>query len=392
MDISLDSDQQMLHETAVTFAANVMTPARIRELEETDAGFDASVWKQIAEMGWAGALFPEQYGGSEASAVELALVVEALGQGAIPNPLFSTVIEAGLLLLDAGSPIQRETYLPRIASGDAILTTAILEESGGLRPQEIRTTITKAGNGFTINGTKLFVRDASTAEVIIVAGRTGDEAEDVTLLIVPQNAPGLTLRRMPASGGESLWQATFDNVMVDSDALVGDDGNAWAAIARLQLRGAAFKSAELVGIGQASLDLTVTYAKTREQFGGPIGRFQGVHHHCAEIYRDLQVSRLLVWQAAASLGEGLAGSREVSMAKAKCSDAMPAATRIAHQIHGAIAYYRDYPLELYYHRAIAAQAAYGDAGHHRRVLSELMRTDLDGFRGDNRHDLPVHYF
>ena len=392
MDISLDSDQQMLHETAVTFAANAMTPARIREMEETDAGFDMSVWKQIAEMGWAGALFPEQYGGSEASAVELALVVEALGQGAIPNPLFSTVIEAGLLLLDAGSPIQRETYLPRIASGDAILTTAILETSGGLRPQEIRTTITKAGNGFTINGTKLFVRDASTAEVIIVAGRTGDEAEDVTLLIVPQNAPGLTLRRMPASGGESLWQATFDNVMVDSDALVGDDGNAWAAIARLQLRGAAFKSAELVGIGQASLDLTVTYAKTREQFGGPIGRFQGVHHHCAEIYRDLQVSRLLVWQAAASLGEGLAGSREVSMAKAKCSDAMPAATRIAHQIHGAIAYYRDYPLELYYHRAIAAQAAYGDAGHHRRVLSELMRTDLDGFRGDNRHDLPVHYF
>ena len=392
MDISLDSDQQMLHETAVTFAANAMTPARIREMEETDAGFDMSVWKQIAEMGWAGALFPEQYGGSEASAVELALVVEALGQGAIPNPLFSTVIEAGLLLLDAGSPIQRETYLPRIASGDAILTTAILEASGGLRPQEIRTTITKAGNGFTINGTKLFVRDASTAEVIIVAGRTGDDAEDVTLLIVPQNALGLTLRRMPASGGESLWQATFDNVMVDSDALVGDNGNAWDAIARLHLRGAAFKSAELVGIGQASLDLTVSYAKTREQFGGPIGRFQGVHHHCAEIYRDIQVSRLLVWQAAASLGEGLAGSREVSMAKAKCSDVMPAATRIAHQIHGAIAYYRDYPLELYYHRAIAAQAAYGDAGHHRRVLSELMRTDLDGFRGDNRHDLPVHYF
>ncbi len=392
MDISLDSDQQMLHETAVTFAANAMTPARIREMEETDAGFDMSVWKQIAEMGWAGALFPEQYGGSEASAVELALVVEALGQGAIPNPLFSTVIEAGLLLLDAGSPIQRETYLPRIASGDAILTTAILETSGGLRPQEIRTTITKAGNGFTINGTKLFVRDASTAEVIIVAGRTGDDAEDVTLLIVPQNALGLTLRRMPASGGESLWQATFDNVMVDSDALVGDNGNAWDAIARLHLRGAAFKSAELVGIGQASLDLTVSYAKTREQFGGPIGRFQGVHHHCAEIYRDIQVSRLLVWQAAASLGEGLAGSREVSMAKAKCSDVMPAATRIAHQIHGAIAYYRDYPLELYYHRAIAAQAAYGDPGHHRRVLSELMRTDLDGFRGDNRHDLPVHYF
>ena len=392
MDISLDNDQQMLHETAVSFAANAMTPARIRKLEETDDGFDASVWKQIAEMGWAGALFPEQYGGSEASPVELALVVEALGQGAIPSPLFSTVIEAGMLLLDAGSAAQRNNFLPRIATGDAILTTAILEANGGLRPEEIRARITPSGNGFTINGTKLFVRDAGAAEVIICAGRTGDDPTDLTLVMVPRGAPGLRLRRMRAAGGESLWEATFDNVTVDADAVVGEPGGAWTNIARLHLRGAAFKSAELVGIGQASLDLTVSYAKTREQFGGPIGRFQGVHHHCAEIYRDLQVSRLLAWQAAASLGEALAGSREVSMAKAKCSEVMPAATRIAHQIHGAIAYYRDYPLELYYHRAIAAQAAYGDAGHHRRVLSELMRTDLNGFRGDNRHDLPVHYF
>ena len=110
------------------------------------------------------------------------------------------------------------------------------------------------------------------------------------------------------------------------------------------------------------------------------------------MYRDLEVSRLLAWQASASLGEGLAGSREVSMAKAKCSEVIPALTRIAHQIHGAIAYYRDYPLELYYHRAIAAQVAYGDAGHHRRVLSDLLSEDLDAFRGADRHELPVHYF
>jgi alkylation response protein AidB-like acyl-CoA dehydrogenase len=391
MDISLDQDQQMLHDTAVSFAASAMTPARIRELEETDQGYDASVWRQIAEMGWAGALFPEQYGGAEASAVEMALVVEALGQGAIPSPLFSTVIEAGMLLLEAGTEPQRKTWLPRIAAGDAILTTAIMEASGGLKPDEIRTRITPSGNRFTITGTKLFVRDAATAESIIVAGRTGEDAADLTLLMVPRNAPGLRLQKMRAAGGESLWEARLDNVTADADAIVGDTGSAWIHIARLQMRGAAFKSAELVGIGQASLDLTVSYAKTREQFGGPIGRFQGVHHHCAEVYRDIQVSRLLAWQAAAALGKGLAGSREVSMAKAKCSDVMPAATRIAHQIHGAVAYYRDYPLELYYHRAIAAQAAYGDAGHHRRVLSHLLNTDIDAFRGEDRHELPVHY-
>ena len=392
MDISFNEDQQLLHETALSFALSAMTPARIRELEETDAGFDAAVWKQMAEMGWAGAVFPEQYGGAGASPVELALIVEALGQGAIPSPIFSTVIEAGLLLLDAGSAAQRDSWLPRIAAGDAILTTAISESGGGLRPEEIKTRIIPSGNGFTLSGTKLFVRDAGTAEAIICAGRSGENPSDLTLVMVPRGISGLRLRRMRAAGGESLWEATFDNVALDADAIVGEPGDAWYHVARLHLRGAAFKSAELVGIGQASLDLTLSYAKTREQFGGPIGRFQGVHHHCAEMYRDLQVSRLLAWQASASLGEGLAGSREVSMAKAKCSEVMPALTRMAHQIHGAIAYYRDYPLELYYHRAIAAQSAYGDAGHHRRALSELLSNDLDGFRGEDRHELPVHYF
>ena len=272
------------------------------------------------------------------------------------------------------------------------MTTAILEASGGLRPQEIRTRITPSGNGFTIDGTKLFVRDAGSAEVIICAGRHRREASRSDTGHVPQDASGLRLRRMRAAGGESLWEATFEGVAVDGDAVVGEPGGAWPHIARLHLRGAAFKSAELVGLGQASLDLTVSYAKTREQFGGPIGRFQGVHHHCAEMYRDLEVSRLLAWQASASLDEGLAGGREVSMAKAKCSEVVPALTRMAHQIHGAIAYYRDYPLELYYHRAIAAQAAYGDAGYHRRVLSELLSKDPNEFRGEDRHELPVHYF
>jgi alkylation response protein AidB-like acyl-CoA dehydrogenase len=319
-------------------------------------------------------------------------VVEALGQGAIPSPLFSTVIEAGLLLLDTGSAAQRDRWLPRIAAGETILTTAILESGGGLRPEQIRTRIVPSGNGFTVTGTKLLVRDARMAEAIIVAGRSGNDPSDLTLLLVQPDAPGVQRQRMRVAGGESLWQVTFDKVSLDADAVVGEPGGAWPYIARLQLRGASFKSAELVGIGQASLDLTLSYAKTREQFGGPIGRFQGVHHHCAEMYRDLEVSRLLAWQASAALGEDLAGSREVSIAKAKCSEAMPAVTRIAHQIHGAVAYYRDYPLELYYHRAIAAQAAYGDAGHHRRVLSDLLSKNLDAFRGDDRHELPVHYF
>jgi len=391
MDISLNEDQLFLHETARDFAREAMTPARIRSLEGSEQGYDPAVWQQMVDMGWAGAFFPEEYGGAAIGKTELGLIIEALGQGAVPSPMFSTVIEAGMLLLDAGSRAQRETWLPRIASGSTLLTTAITEETGGLKPQEIKTRLVRSGNGFFIQGTKLFVRDAGTSEAMIVAA-AGDKPDDITLVMVQCDNPRLSMQLMHVAGGEALWQVTFDNVAVDADAIVGEVGGGWPHVERLQVRGAAFKAAELVGIGQASLDLTISYAQMRQQFGGPIGRFQAVHHHCAEMYRDLEICRMLSWQAAAALNDGGDGAREASIAKAKCSEAIMALTRVAHQIHGAIGYYRDYPLELFYHRAIAAQAAYGEAGHHRRLLSELLLKDPDTFRGDDRHDLPVHYF
>jgi alkylation response protein AidB-like acyl-CoA dehydrogenase len=392
MDIALDEDQVMLKETAVSFAQQALSPARIRELETTEQGFDAGVWKEMAQMGWVAAAFPESYGGAETGWLELALIIEALGQSAIPSPLFSTVVEAGFTLLDAGAGRQKEEWLPRIATGEALMTVALMEANGGLRPQDISTRIARSGNGFRIDGTKAFVRDVGAADAIICVARSGDSARDVTLAIVPKGAAGVSLRRMPAAGGEALWEVEFKGVDVDADAIVGEIGAAWPAAARLLLRGAALKSAELVGIGQASLDLTLSYAKERVQFGKPIGSFQGVQHHAAEMYRDLEVSRLLSWQASSVLGEGSSGEREVAMAKAKSSQCIPALTRTAHQIHGAIAYYRDYPLELYYHRALAAQAAYGDAAYHRRVLARLLTADTTAFRGQDAHELPVHYF
>jgi alkylation response protein AidB-like acyl-CoA dehydrogenase len=148
-------------------------------------------------------------------------------------------------------------------------------------------------------------------------------------------------------------------------------------------RAAALKAAELTGIGQAALDLTVAYARDRIQFGRPIGSFQGVQHHCAEMSRDLTVTRLLARQAAARIDSGRDARREVSIAKAKASEVIPALTRTAHQIHGAVGYYRDYPLELSYHRAIAAAASYGTAADHRRALARLLREEPAAFRGEN---------
>ena len=391
MDITLNEDQALIVDTARTFAKTALTPARIRALEEGDDGFDAGTWRQMVDMGWAGAVFPDLYGGSNFTLVELALIIEALGQGAIPSPIFSTVVEAGLLLLEAGSPAQRNFWLPRIADGRSIMTTAVVEAGGNLEPEAIRARLASVGGRLCLSGTKLFVRDAGVAEAIVCLARSGDAPTDLTWVLVRHDAPGTSRRRLRAAGGEALWEVTFDQVAIASDAIIGSTGQAWPHADRLLLRTAALKAAELAGIGQAALDLTVEYAKGRIQFGRPIGSLQAVHHHCTDMYRDVTVTRLLAWQAAVRLAAGGPASREVAMAKVKASEIIPSVTRTAHQIHGAAGYYRDYPLELYYHRAIAAAATGGDASHHRRSLARLLREDVERFRGDHRHELPVHH-
>jgi alkylation response protein AidB-like acyl-CoA dehydrogenase len=390
MDITLTADQLLLYRTAVTFCRDALSHERIRELEASDRGFDLEVWRQMAKLGWAGALLSPEHGGSGLGLLEMALIVEACGRAALPSPLFSTAIEAGRLLEAGGSPTQRAMWLPQIATGRTILTTALLERAGGYRPTEIATRMDVTPDGYRIRGTKLFVRDTTAAEAILCLVRSGSEAEHLTWILVPTTARGLGIRRLPASGGEPLFEVAFDEVRVDASAVVGEPGRGWPLARDLMLRGACLKGAELVGIGQAALELTVEYAKKRVQFDRPIGSFQAVHHHCADMYRDWQACRLLVHQAAAGMDQGGPCLREVSIAKAKASEAIPALTRLAHQIHGSIAYYRDYPLELYYHRALAAQVAYGDALFHRRQLAALLREDVTGFRGDSGHELSVH--
>lgn len=390
MDISLNDDQQQLFDTALDFARHALTCDQVRHLKTTESGFSAAVWKSMAEMGWIGAPFPEEYGGSGTGPIELGLLVEALGRFVIPSPLFATVIEAGLMLLDSGSAEQKQYWLPKIIAGESILTTAILETSGGYEPQAIGTRLFKAGTKMTISGTKTMVRDAGESEAIICLARTGYGTRDLSLVIVPKSSPGLTMQRLAASGGESLWQVSFDQVAVAEGNLVGTWNGGWPLVIDLVRRGAAFKSAELTGIGQTALDLTIKYAQTRIQFGKAIGSFQAVQHHCANMYRDIEVCRLLAWQAVASANDR-GCLREAAMAKAKCSDAIPGVTRTAHQVHGAIAFYRNYPLELYYTRAVAAQAAYGGARYHRRILADMLRNNPDQFRREERHALPVHH-
>lgn len=390
MDIMLTEEQKLIFHTALEFVQGVMTVERARELDARNESFDHELVARMAKLGWLGLPLAPEFGGSGLGMMELTLLIEACGHGAVPNPLFATLVEAALLLQDGGSAIQKREWLPRVAKGLVVLTVALMEKFGGYGPESVRTEVIKSGSGWRIRGTKVLVRDAATADAIICAARSGQEPADLTLLLVPRAAAGVSIRQLPASG-EPLYEVRFDDVEVPSEAVIGEPRGGWPLISKLLLRGAAMKAAELTGIGQAALNLTIEYAKNRIQFGRPIGTFQAIHHHCADMYRDVVACRLLAYQAACCLDISTRAEREVAIAKAKASEAVPAVTRMAHQIHGGTGYYTGYPLERLYQRAVAAQSAYGNAAYHYRRLASILRGDLKYFLGTESHELPVHH-
>ena len=380
MDLVASEEQLLLRDAALLFARERMGHERARALEERAASgeqrHDAELASELGSLGWSGGALPVAHGGAGLGLLELALLVEALGTAPLPTTIFGSVVEAGLLLAGAGSEEQRARWLPRLASGEALLGGGARR---GARASRARAAPRPAG-GYRLDGSKVLVRDAGAADALIVAARTGDGAAGpgVTLLLVERGAEGLELEPQPAAAGEPLFSLRLDGVEVDGDAVIGAPGAGWPQLERLLARGAVLKAAELVGIGQAALDLTLSHAKERMQFGRPIGSFQAVHHHCADLYREVVACRLLAYRAAWSLQQ--AGGdpspspvrRAVASAKAKASEAMPWATRLAHQVHGGVGYYRDYPLEIFTRRAIAAAAAYGDARYHRRRLAAAL--------------------
>jgi alkylation response protein AidB-like acyl-CoA dehydrogenase len=398
MDLVASEEQRLLRDSALLFARERMSAERARALEDRaaagDHAHDAELAAEIAALGWLGAALPAAHGGGAVGLLELALLIEACGTAPLPTTLFGSVVEAGLLLADAGSEQQRERWLPDIAEGKAVLAVALLEEGARLGPHEVLARATPlGGGGYRLDGRKALVRDAGAADALVVAARTAnaetgdadtgaaqtsDTEAGVTLLLVERGETGLVVEPQPASGGEPLFTVRLDGVEVGAEAVIGEPGAGWPPIERMLARGAALKAAELVGIGQAALDLTLAYARERVQFGRPIGSFQAVQHHCANIYRELVACRLLAYRAAWALDRAAgdptepAALRAVVAAKAKASEAIPWATRIAHQVHGGVGYYRDYPLEQHTRRAIAAAAAYGDARYHRRRLAQTL--------------------
>ena len=354
MDFRASPDQQLLTATARQFLAERCPIELVQRLALDDRGFDETLWRGMAELGWPGLLIPQALGGSGGSLVDVILLVEEMGRACLPGPFVTSAVAATSALL-AGSEALAKRVLPAMADGARIATLALVEERASFDPDAVAFAGAVPGR---LTGRKLFVKDAHVADDLLVAVRGGG---DLTLVLLPAGRAGVARLPLDASGGERLFEVTFDGVDVRPDDLLGAPGRGREPLRSALVAGALARTAEMVGAAQRVLDLTVAYAKTRVQGGRPIGGHQAIQHACADLVRDVDASRGLLYAAAWTAAEGRSADAEVAMAKAYAGEACLRVARRAHQIFGAISYCEEHPLHLFHKRIQAASLDFGDA-------------------------------
>jgi alkylation response protein AidB-like acyl-CoA dehydrogenase len=356
MQFGLSESQEFLKDSARKFFAGECPSAEMRRVMETDTAFDAELWSKLTDQGYTGIIFPEECGGVGLGKVELMLLMEEAGRALLPGPFFSTVVLAGSVLEAVGSPERKKQYLAPICQGEVRSTVAILEAGASWNPRDIQL---NASNG-KLTGEKLFVSDAAIADFIIVVARNG-------VFVVDSKAPGLKVSPMSSMDlTRKLYVVEFSNTPAEEIGRATDLPSAFD-IATAAL------AAELVGGMQRTLDITVEYAKTRKQFGKPIGMFQAVQHQCADMYLETESSRSAVYYAGWALEEKSPdAATAVSIAKMYASDAGRTVGNRGIQIHGGMGFTWENDLHLYYRRAKVSETAFGDATFHRERIASLL--------------------
>jgi alkylation response protein AidB-like acyl-CoA dehydrogenase len=344
-------------------------------MEQDDRGYPPQLWEQIAGLGWMGVPFPAEYDGADGSLTDLAVLLEETGRAMTPGPLFTSVVDVGLTILDAGTDTQRKVYIPRLASGALIGSAAILENDARYSAQAITLPAKRIGNGYQISGAKLFVEYANSADLLLVPVRTNASSTDedgVTVLLVETSATGVALEPMASIARDRQFAVTFDNVTVSDDAVLGEAGAGWPIVRRMLDRSTILHCAQSVGGAQRVMEMTVDYAKQRVQFGRAIGSFQSVQHDCADMVNAIDAARLATYQAVTRLEDGAPADKEIAMAKVLANHAYKWTTLTAQQIHGGVGFMEEYDLQLWTRRAKVAELKFGTSAPHRDTFATAM--------------------
>ena len=363
MDFDLSKPQKLLKQSARDLLARECKADVVRRAIDRESAFDSALWQSIADQGWTGLAVPEAFGGLGLGVVELAAVFEEAGRVCMPGPLLSTTFAAALL-----AQMNRAEDLQAIAAGERKATVAILEKGANWSLDAIQCAATPSRDAFVVTGEKHFVYDAETADLLLCVATAGGE---LCVLPIDRSANGVTIRRTPSMDEtRKLSAIAFDNVSVDARHVLRDAGAAVQAsidVATVAL------CAEMVGGMQWILETSVEYAKTRQQFGKPIGSFQAVQHQCADMLMFTESSRSATYYAAWTLThDPAAAPLAVSIAKAYCSDAYREVGNRGVQVHGGIGFTWEHDLQLYYKRSKASEVLFGDATFHRERIARLV--------------------
>ena len=367
MNFAFSDEQDELRAGVRRFLAEKSPETEVRRLMDTTEGYDPAVWSQMADqLGLQSLTIPEEFGGSGFTYVELLVVLEEMGAALLCAPFFSSVALGANALLTSGDDEAKKSYLPGIASGETIATLAITEDNGKWDFSGIECAATKKGDGWVLNGHKMFVIDGHIANLIIVAARTD---AGVTLFAVQGDASGLTRTALPTMD-QTRKQARLEFADVPA-VLIGADGGAEAGLSKTLDLAAVALAAEQVGGAQHVLDASVEYAKTRIQFGRPIGSFQAIKHKCADMLLEVESAKSAAYYAAWAAAEDSDELPVVaSLAKSYCSEAYFHSAAENIQIHGGIGFTWEHPAHLYFKRAKSSELLLGDPSYHRELLAQ----------------------
>jgi alkylation response protein AidB-like acyl-CoA dehydrogenase len=376
MNFDLTDDQKMLVETVQSFVKKDSPVERMRRMRKDEIGWEKAVWKQMAELGWLGVLFPESVGGLGMSFVEAGLIVEQLGTTLVPEPYVPSVILGGVTLLRAGSEEQQQKWLAPMIAGDTSLALAYSEAQSRHDVTNVRTRAEKGAKGYTLKGSKRFVLNGHAADQIVVSARTaGDELsrDGVSLFVLDRNTAGLKVRPIDCMDGKKAALLDLEGVTVTSDRLLGPEGGAADVLEFVHDCGAAAACAEGAGLMQTVLSMTRDYLVERKQFGVAIGTFQALQHRAVDMFVETELAKSTAILAMLKIEDANVDERRRAISAAKVQLALSGGfvVRQGTQLHGGIGVTDEHDVGLYFKRMHVLSTLYGDEVFHTKRFASL---------------------
>jgi alkylation response protein AidB-like acyl-CoA dehydrogenase len=379
--IKLNDDQMEITRQARRFMENECPMEYVREMFEDPRGFTNDAWKKMVDMGWTAMLLPEAYGGLDMDLMDLCVIFEEMGRSVTPGPLFSTVLLAAETVKAAGDEKQKEKYLTGIAEGELRGTLALSEPDGGADLGYVRLEARAEGDGFLLNGTKLFVPDAHTADFLIVAARTGegdDRGGGISLFLLDSGAEGLSISLLPTMDStRKLCAVELKDVSVRQEDMLGKQGRGWGYLQTSLRRAQVGLCAESVGGAERCMRIATEYAKERIQFDQPIGAFQAVKHRCAQMFLEVESARSLLYWAAWTQdnGDSKEAALSASAAKVYCAENFKNVACAAIQVLAGTGFTWEHDLHFFLKRAKANEVMMGDPVYHREEIARIMEEE-----------------